>query len=636
MPGPKAKIPAPIDRPLSRAYLRTFTGWSTAYPPGLSEPTSLRLMENMFVDRNGALLVRPGLKYLSYAVTPDTDPDVDNAPGIAIDRPMVGTQEPFYITSGDTPQKALLFAVRESDDTVGFRALLFSGPSAVVHLLTDDEVGFDIPQGAAALRFSSATTHVEYLQIDNKILALSDAGEEARLFNVGEKKSAKRLNTISMPQWEDIHKLRVVHPDASWINLQGLTSRRNELYNPSFEAGGAYWTRSTLCSWASVTSSPHSGTKRLQMTSAPARKNMVLAPLTRVTTAAIGIKGWTSDANYGKPTLSINGAYMKVTDAKGIGAFRAYDGKMTAWVAAGAAYRVALDWTKGSHVRPFVQIAFYNSAGGQIGAVKGFWISGSAGRWVSPSFIAPTGTTGMRLFVGGYNDAAGATAVNFKSIVFCRDGEATTAFDGSSGTNYFWRGTAHKSASEYHPPQAISVTSQRVPIKAGLPYYASIFATSTLAKAFTLRTRSFDKDVKEVFSSDTAGATTAGGGWVRVGAGTANASPTSVTADMTLTFTSVARGEIVYVDSAMIEAEVGAPGSYFDGSTAATSTTTNTWADKTKPHGSYSVQTIKNLSTPSPAAEAPTTKTLIASGGAAANTYKLALFYTFENEVGES
>ena len=37
---PKTKIPAPIDRPLSRAYLREFTGWSTAYPPGLSEPTS--------------------------------------------------------------------------------------------------------------------------------------------------------------------------------------------------------------------------------------------------------------------------------------------------------------------------------------------------------------------------------------------------------------------------------------------------------------------------------------------------------------------------------------------------------------------------------------------------------------------
>ena len=42
----KQTIAAPIDRPLSRAYLRKFTGWSTAYPPGMSDPTSLRVMHN--------------------------------------------------------------------------------------------------------------------------------------------------------------------------------------------------------------------------------------------------------------------------------------------------------------------------------------------------------------------------------------------------------------------------------------------------------------------------------------------------------------------------------------------------------------------------------------------------------------
>ena len=56
---PKAKVAPPIDRPLSRAYLREFTGWSTAYSPGLSDPTSLRTMENSYVTRNGALAVRP-------------------------------------------------------------------------------------------------------------------------------------------------------------------------------------------------------------------------------------------------------------------------------------------------------------------------------------------------------------------------------------------------------------------------------------------------------------------------------------------------------------------------------------------------------------------------------------------------
>ena len=70
MAGPKKGLPAPIDRPLSRAYLREFSGWSTAHPPGLSEPTSLRTMENMQVNRDGSLRVRPGLRYLSYAVAP--------------------------------------------------------------------------------------------------------------------------------------------------------------------------------------------------------------------------------------------------------------------------------------------------------------------------------------------------------------------------------------------------------------------------------------------------------------------------------------------------------------------------------------------------------------------------------------
>src|SRR5690349_5853427 len=67
---PKAKIAAPIDRPLARAYQREFSGWSTAYPPGVSEPTSQRILENMMVNRDGTLRLRPGLRYLSYSSPP--------------------------------------------------------------------------------------------------------------------------------------------------------------------------------------------------------------------------------------------------------------------------------------------------------------------------------------------------------------------------------------------------------------------------------------------------------------------------------------------------------------------------------------------------------------------------------------
>ena len=62
MAGKKAMPPPPIDRPLSKAYLRKFTGWSTATPPGMSDPTSLRVMHNCNVDTDGSLRIRPGLR----------------------------------------------------------------------------------------------------------------------------------------------------------------------------------------------------------------------------------------------------------------------------------------------------------------------------------------------------------------------------------------------------------------------------------------------------------------------------------------------------------------------------------------------------------------------------------------------
>ncbi len=60
--GGKKMPPAPIDRPLSKAYLRKFTGWSTAMPPGMSDPTSLRVMHNCNVDSDGSLRILPGLR----------------------------------------------------------------------------------------------------------------------------------------------------------------------------------------------------------------------------------------------------------------------------------------------------------------------------------------------------------------------------------------------------------------------------------------------------------------------------------------------------------------------------------------------------------------------------------------------
>ena len=109
MAGPRKGPPPPIDRPLSKAYLREFKGWSTAYPPGISDPTSLRIMENILITREGAARVRPALRSVLTQ-----DRWLDSTEGLT----MVGGFEHFFLNDG---RKALLFAAkRESDGVVKY------------------------------------------------------------------------------------------------------------------------------------------------------------------------------------------------------------------------------------------------------------------------------------------------------------------------------------------------------------------------------------------------------------------------------------------------------------------------------------------------------------------------------------
>jgi hypothetical protein len=632
---PKKKTPAPIDRPLSRAYLRGFTGWSTAFPPGHSEPTSLRVMENVMVDRNGSLLTRPGMRYISYSQSPDTDPLTDAVEGIAIDRPLVGTQEPFYVIGGD---KALLFAVRETDLTVGWRALLFTGTLAVVHRLTDPAIGFTFPQGEAVVNFTAATTHVEYLQIDNKIIALSDAGEPARMFFVGAEKVGKRINTVTNPRWEDSHKPTVVHPDKTWIDKQPYTIRRNEIFNSSFEIGGAYWTRSALCDWYLVDNPAQAdGRYLLALKSRPARTNMQTSPLHDV--SATGTAGWHPHQDWGDPDLSKDGDWMKIYDKKGKGTFLAYGARITQGVVANHKYQVALDYDCGTHVEPIVVLTFYNAAGVKIGNSTSLAMSKTGSHYGSSGVLSPAGTVSMRVSVGGRNEKSTSTWVKVKNVLLCKEEESTTPFfHGGSGTNYFWTGAANASASVYHPPQNISLTSNKVPVRGGNPFCASIYVTGSVAKTYTLYARSYDKSSVKLNEYSTTGAVPAAWTWGRpTTAAVTPASPIeAVQADMSLVVPAVARGQIIYVDSALLESEVSTAGAYFDGSIADSATVTNEWGDRNKPHATFSVQTTKIAIPTLPVAEVPTANTLIASGGPTANTYKMGFFYTFENEFGES
>ena len=219
----KKTAPAPIDRPLAKAYLRQFQGWSTAYPPGLSDPTSLRIMENVQVTREGAVRTRPALRSV---LTANTWLDAN------YDARMVGGYEHFFLNDG---RKALLFASRSSSGIVSFKVAIYNSATQRfdIKALTDPAVGFSIPQGESILNFSSATTFVKYLQIDNKIFALSDAGEDLRLFDVGATKKARKVTSITHPAFGDPQRLVVRHPDAAWINNN---SRETQNAPPAAEA----------------------------------------------------------------------------------------------------------------------------------------------------------------------------------------------------------------------------------------------------------------------------------------------------------------------------------------------------------------------------------------------------------------
>jgi len=626
---PPKKIAPPIDRPLSKAYLRNFTGWSTAYPPGTSEPTSLRIMENMWVDRNAALAVRPGMRYLSFSQSPDLDPVNDEVPGKAVGLQMVGTQEPFYTSEGD---KALLCGVREGDGRVGFRAILFTGAETVVHTLTDPKIGFKIPQGTDVLNFSAATTHIEYLQIDNKILAMSDAGESARLFFVGAEKQAKKLSSIEYPLFIDSHKLTVTHPSKTWIDKQTTTFTRNEVPNPAFEAGASYWTAEN-CETAVVLGEAavsNSGTRALAITSKPTRINMILNPLESVDIN--GYSGWHSSPTYAKPDLSKSGPYLKIYDKKGKGRFFAYCAKMTYGVAADQKYQVALDYTHGTNVQPMVRVRFYNAAGAKIGAAVQLElpkVSGSAPlRYVSPEMVAPASTVAMRVWVGGKNLESSSTFVKVKQVVLCKAGEDTSPFDGNSGTDYFWTGSQRESPSVFHPPRTVSLSSARVPLPAG-PANGSMYLKGA-SRAASMTLQQFDKNAQPLTSTSTAGTIVAG--WTRVQEGE-NTNAACAFGVLKLTVDGLARGETVLVDAAMVIAGTLTAPAYFDGDTAPSSGTTYQWSGT--PHASSSVKTVYTTVPDLPDVNTPAANSLISSD-ASKNVYKIGMFYTFENEVGES
>lgn len=635
MAGAKKAIPPPIDRPLSKAYLRQFTGWSTDAPPGLSDPTSCRMMENMQTARNGGIGVRPGLRYTSYLDTPDMSATTHGEAGVAYDKEFVGSFEPFYLNDGS---RALLCAVREANNTVGFRVLLFSHPNKIVFNLTDPEIGFYIPQGVTTLAFSAETTYVTYLQIDNKILALSNAADSVRLFNVGAEKVAKRLNSITQPEWDDTHKVSVIHPDYQWIAKLAYTVRRNELLNPSFEAGTAHWSKGSMTQWAAVRQGAVVANQvALDVWTAPYRTNLVYSPLHNV--GSTGIAGWHS--GQGEPTLSPSGTWMKIFDAKGKNVFLAHGPKLTG-LEPGKKYQLAFDFDLSSDAVLRARLQFYRNNGSEIGDPIKFFPNQRDGRWVSPKIEAPDNAVSVRVYLGADSTEKKQSWAKVKNVMLCRGDESTDIFSGSSGTGYYWTGTENASASLYWPNQDITIAATRVNVLPGQKVAGSIHVKSKNGVDKTVDVDTFVHDRNGTQVGHTRGTGSSGTGtWQRIGA-VSPASTSIVTAGLQISIRDVAPNQVFSLDAGMLESNASAVDFYFDGSTVSDdgpegpTQVVYSWENPQAPHMCSSIRTRTVDLTAIPLANSPVATSLLSSGDHTVNKYKMGFFYTFENELGES
>lgn len=145
------KQAAPIDRPLSKAFVREFLGWSTAFGPGLAEAASLRQMENVLLGRDGSARVRPALRLMQ-------DGHLDTE-----DYRIVGSFEQHI---GDTGDKEILFAVLDvADDVIRFWTATYDG-----------EVFTDLTEVTDSPEWSPENTYIKYLQINNRIYCLGNGG----------------------------------------------------------------------------------------------------------------------------------------------------------------------------------------------------------------------------------------------------------------------------------------------------------------------------------------------------------------------------------------------------------------------------------------------------------------------------
>jgi hypothetical protein len=609
----KQRPPAPIDRPLSKAYLREFAGWSTNFPPGLSEPNSLRTMENVQVTREGAARVRPGLRSYMRTKSP---------------LPIVGSHEVFYLPSG----KAYLVAVRETVDVgtedereiVGFRVIGEDATGAVI-MGTLAEFGFTVPASPNVLSFTAATTYVKYLQIDNKIFALSNAPEPMLMFWVGDEKKAKKLASITRPGWTTADKLTAMQPTSAWItgNLPSST-RTNLCTNPDFETNEVGWFEGVPeTTWAYLSDVHSVGTKSLALASHVSRRNYIPAPLHNV--ASTGITGWGGI----RATVAASGASLRITETAGNDTGYARTGMLA--LPAGKRMQLAFDLNGaayGKKLRAWVR--FYRASGDEISTVSVLdTASFTNGRKVCSPFTVPTQAKTARVMIGlepSRTSASTPGRIDINHVLLSLDAEATGFFSGASGTSYYWEGAVNASPSVYQPARDIWERSAQYPVTPG-SYTVSADMQGSTGKQVELELRSLKAD--GTMTANTRHTSTGTGAFVRK-ATTLVVPAGSTRVEIRLIMRSADRDDRLYNDAILLE-RAGSAGAYFSGATASAGTTKRRWTAAA--HASTSVEEVWDPILPTPLV--PTDDTLVSST-AAKNKYSYSFFYTISNELGES
>lgn len=607
---PKSRPPAPIDRPLSKAYLREFSGWSTAYPPSLSEPNSLRVMENVQVTREGAARVRPGLR--SYLRT--------KSPW-----PIVGSHELFYTENG----KAYLVAVRETVDVgteaereiVGFRAIVRDALGAL-SMVTLAEAGFDVPAEPNVLSFTEATTYVKYLQIDNKIFALSNAPEGMLMFWVGTERKAQKLQSIERPAWTPADKLTAMHPTAAWVTGNVPSSSRTNLCtNPDFEQGLSFWHAGYT--WVKFGGSgwPNTGSKAGYLDSIESKTNFAYAPLHNV--SANGIGGW--QAIDGSIVPQGNSMRLNVDLKEDYGYVRS----VLLPVPKGQRMRFAFDMDFIQYAKKLrAWVSFYRSNGDKI-SVQSVLNSTSfgAGRKRTDAFTIPTQATHVRIQVGLEPSRTNAYGkVDIRNVSLFLDSASSTVIHGDMGSSYYWEGQPNASRSVYHPAKDVYIWHDPVAVVPG-DYVVSAYLHNASGNQVEVEARALDNNGTATLIKRTVAPGT--NSYVRHSVSiTVPAKSTRL--QVRLIMRDAARGERLRVDSVQIE-KASSLGSYFSGATPNSGTTKRRWLGK--PHLSASVEEVWNPVLPTP--QVPADGSLVSSNQTK-NRFAFNFFYTISNELGES